>query len=333
MTLGIVLPETSDTNPLEFAIQAEKNGFDSVWIGELWGESVFTTLTEIATETNNIGLGTGIVNVYSRSPAVLAMSAKSLDRISNGRAVVGVGVSTPDAIENLHSMSYESPVLRTKEAIELIKECLHGQGDHIEYEGDVFAVDGSQSSFKPLDATVPIYNAALGEYNRYITGVCADGWLPNNIPLSALEDSFEEIKNGAKSAGREPAEIDVLPWIHTVISDDMDTAEAAIRDRIAYYVGSAPGYKRAVGTHFGNEVKAIASAWRSTEYTEARELVTPEMLNELGIFGTADEVHSQIEKVQELSIVDTPILCIPPNVEDELIEATFDQLNPNALST
>jgi len=137
MTLGVVLPETGTASKTEFGIRAEDLGYESVWHNELWGENSLVQLAAVAERTGRVGLGTGIVNVFSRSPAVLAMSANSLQNISGGRFRLGLGVSTRKAIEDLHGMSFERPIHRTHETIELLNALTSDQ-EPVDHDGEFF---------------------------------------------------------------------------------------------------------------------------------------------------------------------------------------------------
>ena len=183
MSHGLLLPAIDDVAQTNLAVRAEELGYESVWLGELWGTSSPVHLAEIAGNTETITLGTAILNVFSRTPATLAMTANSLDHVSDGRFVLGVGTSTQKAIEDLHGMGFERPVRRAHEAIELTKRVLGqaagtddspGSNNRVAYDGEVFHV----ADFPSLDTDVPIYHAALGQANRRVVARLCDGWIP-----------------------------------------------------------------------------------------------------------------------------------------------------------
>lgn len=327
MNLGLRLPTTSDAGPVEWAARAENRGFESVWQGELWGWNVFVQLAEVAQRTSDVRMGTAIVNVFSRSPAVLAMSGSSLDRLSGGRAVLGLGASTPKVVEDLHGREYDRPVRRTHETVELVAEFLSEDGT-VDYDGEVFDI----SDFSAIGGDVAIYNAALGPANRRATGRLCDGWLPNNVPFSNFEAAFETIAEAARGAGRVPDNIEVAPWIHVVV-DDEDPAGArdAVRDTIAYYVGSGEGYRNAIGTVFPAQADRIATAWRTGEREEARASVTDEMVDDLACTGSTEAVHDQLRTLVDETPIDLPIVDIPPGTDDDRVEQTFEAVAPDGL--
>lgn len=325
MNYGLVLPSDPKTVP-EFAVEAEELGYDSVWLGELWGENAFVELAAAAERTNEISLGTAIVNVYSRSPAVLAMGAASLARLSGDRFNLGLGVSTPKAIEDLHGGEFAKPIKRTVETIELVTQYLSDTG-RVEYSGDIYQVQ----DFPSLDCPVPIYNAALGPTNREVTGRYCDGWLPNNVPVSNLETAFETVAETAKQNGRDPGEISVAPWIHVAVSADPIVAMDAVRGTVAYYVGASKGYERAVGAVYPDEAAKIADAWREGHRDTARAAVTDEMVSDLGCAGTRDAVQEQLRDLASVEVIDSVLVDIPDGLDPVDVELTVEVAGPTNL--
>lgn len=321
--VGVVLPDTDQRSAASFAERAEALGYSSVWLGELWGENVFAHLGAVAERTDDVTLGTAIANVYSRTPAVLAMGAASLDRLSGGRFRLGVGASTPAVVEGLHGVTYDRPVRRTEETVELVARLL-GDGDTVEYDGELVGSSG----FPPLSTPVPIDNAALGPANRRLTGHRCDGWLPNNLPLSGLADAFEPVADAAREAGRDASDVRVMPWIHAAVSDDGETANKAVRAAIAYYVGSGEGYRRAVATVYPDAADRISSAWNDGDHDAARAHVTDDVVADLAVAGTPEAARTQLDGVRANPVVDEPILAIPPRMDDGRIKTTVEALAP-----
>lgn len=322
MKYGLVLPSDPKTIPA-YAVEAETLGYDAVWLGELWGDNAFVELAAAAERTDEISLGTAIVNVYSRSPAVLAMGAASLARLSGDRFNLGLGVSTPKAIEDLHGLEFTTPIKRTVETIELVTQYLSDTG-RVEYGGDVFEVQ----DFPSLDCPVPMYNAALGPANREVTGRYFDGWLPNNVPVSNLASAFETIADAAVESGRNPQEIAVAPWIHVAVSEDPGVAMDAVRGTVAYYVGASTGYERAVGAVYPDEASRVAEAWRGGNRDAAREAVTDEMVLDLGCAGSREAVQDQLRALGSVEVIDSVLVDIPDGLAPSDVEATVEVAGP-----
>jgi alkanesulfonate monooxygenase SsuD/methylene tetrahydromethanopterin reductase-like flavin-dependent oxidoreductase (luciferase family) len=308
-------------DPAAIAETAEEFGYGGVWLGELWGTSSVVKLSEIATRTEEIGIGTAILNVYSRSPAVLAMTAATLDDVSGGRFTLGVGTSTPKAVEDLHSMSFDRPVRRSHETIDLVKQFLAGEG-RIDYDGEVYET----ADFPALGVDVDVYHAALGRANRRVVARLADGWIPHNVPFPDLPEAFDYIVDHTPE-DREVDDISVAPYVPAAVSEDAEEARDAVRGHVAYYVGSGDGYRRAVARRFPEGADRVAELWRDGERGDATDAVTDEMLEALGVAGTAAEARDQFEEIASMDVVDRPMVTVPNNATD-LAEETVAALAP-----
>jgi alkanesulfonate monooxygenase SsuD/methylene tetrahydromethanopterin reductase-like flavin-dependent oxidoreductase (luciferase family) len=309
-------------DPAAIAETAEEFGYGGVWLGELWGTSSVVKLSEIATRTEEIGIGTAILNVYSRSPAVLAMTAATLDDVSGGRFTLGVGTSTPKAVEDLHSMSFDRPVRRSHETIDLVKQFLAGEG-RIDYDGEVYET----ADFPALGVDVDVYHAALGRANRRVVARLADGWIPHNVPFPDLPEAFDYIVDHTPE-DREVDDISVAPYVPAAVSEDAEEARDAVRGHIAYYVGSGDGYRRAVARRFPEGADRVAELWRDGERGDATDAVTDEMVEALGVAGTAAEARDQFEEIASMDVVDRPMVTVPNNATD-LAEETVAALAPS----
>jgi alkanesulfonate monooxygenase SsuD/methylene tetrahydromethanopterin reductase-like flavin-dependent oxidoreductase (luciferase family) len=327
--IGVLLRATTDLPKAEFAARSEDLEYETVWMGEHWGGSSFVDLTEVACRTERIDLGTAITNVFSRTPAAIAMSSVSLDRVSDGRFRLGVGPSTPQLVEELHALDFHRPIRRTHEVIELVRALTRGDDDRIAYNGELFTV----TDVPPLDASFSIYNAALGPANRRVTGRLCDGWLPHNIPFSHLETAFEVVAAAAREAGRDPDAIDVSPYVPCVVSEDDGGAAArdALRNHLAYYVGTSDGYERAVAQVYPETATTVATAWRDGDRQSAATAVTDEMLSDLGVAGTPEEARSQLRTLTDHEIIDGPLVATPRQVDGETVERTVEALAPTRL--
>ena len=323
MSRGVVLPRRGIADTRTLAVRCEDLGYDACWTGELWGRDAFVTLTAVADAVSRIDLGTAIVNIFSRSAATLAAAAATLTEIAPAGVRLGIGPSTPKAIEDLHGRAYDRPVRRLHETAELITAFTAGEG-RVEYDGQTVSV----ADFPALDADVPVYTAALGPAARRATGRVADGWLPHNIPFPELSSAFETVTETARDAGRDPDGITVAPYVPAAVADDPDEARDAIRGHLAYYVGSGEGYRRAVASAFPDEAARIAEAWGEGERGAARDAVTEEMVDALGVAGTPDEARERFDAVASLDVVDHPIVVVPDGVDAERTDRTIAALAP-----
>jgi alkanesulfonate monooxygenase SsuD/methylene tetrahydromethanopterin reductase-like flavin-dependent oxidoreductase (luciferase family) len=324
MAIGLLTPEDHD-DVASFADRAESLGYDALWVTELWGRDAFVALTRAAERTDAIDLGTAIVNAYGRSPATLAQAAATLADAAGGRVRLGVGTSTEKVVEDLHGMVFDNPPRRLHETVELAKAFLEADG-RVEYDGEIFDV----ADFPSLETPLPVYAAALGPANRRATGRVADGWLPHNIPFDRLSETFETIAETASDAGRDPEDITVAPYVPCAVSEDPDEAIAAVRNHLAYYLGSSDGYKNAAALSFADEAEAVAAAWRSGDRDDARAAVTDEMLHQLAIVGTPSTARDRFDDLASRDVVDDVIVTIPMGVGDELRDRTVEELAPDA---
>ena len=323
MNTGLMVASFGDVDLADVAVRAEELAYDAVWVGELWGESGVVQLSEMACRTDEIELGSAILSVYSRSPAVLAMTAASLQRASDGRFTLGLGTSTAKAVEDLHGMAFDRPVRRAHETIELVRAFTAGDG-RVEYDGELLEA----ADFPSLDVPLSIYHAGLGPANRRVVGRLCDGWIPHNIPFSRLGTAFEEVADAARERDRDPDEIAIAPYVPAAVSEDPDEARTTLRRHVAYYVGSGDGYRRAVATAYPDRADRIADAWRDGEKRTAAEAVTDEMLDDLGVAGTPDEARERLRTLVAETGIDHPIVVVPEPASSEVIETTIDALAP-----
>lgn len=304
MAVDLVLPK-KNVDPTKIACQAEDLGYERIWLRELWEMDATTKLAEIACRTDHVEIGTAVLNIFSRTPAVLAMTAATLDDISDGRFILGLGTSTRKAIEDLHGLPFENPVRRAHETIVLVKRFL-GEEERVDYNGEVFDVAG----FPSLDVTnVPVFYAALGQTNQRVVARLCDGWLPHNIPFSELPDAYGYIVDHLPDK-RDTNTITVAPYVPAVVHENREYAENVLRQYLAYYIGNGTGYQNAVATRFPQEADSIATAWYNGNREAANKAVTSEMVSELGIAGRPEEARMQLLELLAKDVIDR-VLMVP----------------------
>ena len=194
-----------DREGLDYVVEAERLGVDSVWVPEFWGYDALTGLGAIAALTDTIKLGTAIVQLDTRTPAMLAMSAMSLQQLSGGRFLLGVGASGPQVMEGWHGVPFAKPVRRTRETIEIIR--MITAGERLVYDGEMYQLPLPGGEGKALRAAappvhVPVYIASLGPANLRLTGAVADGWIGNSFFCETADVFFDEITNRLVDGGR-----------------------------------------------------------------------------------------------------------------------------------
>jgi alkanesulfonate monooxygenase SsuD/methylene tetrahydromethanopterin reductase-like flavin-dependent oxidoreductase (luciferase family) len=321
--VGLFLATRDDP---ELVREAESLGYESVWAGEGQGTSAFGKLERWATATDDVGLATGIVNVYSRSPAAVAQSIATLDAHSNGRAILGLGVAHPGVVEDFHGVDFDRPLPRMAEYVELVRRYL--RGDVSGFDGEFFspARTAFWDAFEPERAEIPIYNAALGPANVRLTGEVADGWLPNFYPESQFESALEWLATGTERAGRTVEDVDVAMYVLTAVHDDEATARAAAAEHIAYYCREIPGYytRVAEAAGFGEDVAAVRDA---DSPGAAADAVSAELVDALALAGTEREVREGLAALRAAG-VDLPIVRAPAGSGNAWLERTMAAAAP-----
>lgn len=313
MIRGVRIPgadEYGRETAIDLALLAEDRSLETVWVGESWGQSSVSLLTQILDRTDRIDACSGIFNVYSRTPALVAMESAGLSDLSDGRVRLGLGTSGRAVVEDLHGVPFDSPLRRTREYIEIVRSYL--SGDEVTYDGSIFELSGFELA---IDGSwdVPIYVAAMGEHNCRLVGEFADGWLPLMVPHTAFDDAIAAVEDGAHRAGRSLDDVDVAPWIPTCISEtDPEAAVEAVRSLIAYYVGAMGEYYASAVGRFGYEEQAseIQRGWVEDRLSGAKRAVTDEMVSAFGACGTVEQASATIESFVEAG-ADSPIAYVP----------------------
>ncbi|MGA8330506.1 MAG: LLM class flavin-dependent oxidoreductase [Mycobacterium sp.] len=298
----------------EFALAAERIGVDSLWIPEIWGYDALTGLAYLAAKTSSVRLGTFVVQLGSRSPALLATSALSLEELSAGRFILGIGTSGPRVMEGWHGVRFRKPVQTTRETIEIIRTV--SRGDRLEHAGEIYPLplpDSSGAALRPLVRPdhVPVYVAAMGPQNLRLTGEAADGWLGNAFIPEAAEVFLGPIREGAQRAGRGIDQLDLVAPVAVEFHDDDASAEAAARRHADGYaftigamgVGGQNFYNDAFARlGYGTEVATVAELWQAGQHDEARAAVPLDLGRLTNLLGTEDTIAERVRRYRAAGI-------------------------------
>jgi alkanesulfonate monooxygenase SsuD/methylene tetrahydromethanopterin reductase-like flavin-dependent oxidoreductase (luciferase family) len=313
---------------LRAAQLADDLGYDSFWIPEAWGYEVFQLLTEIALKTKRIKLGTGIVNVFSRSHGLLAMSAATLDEISEGRFILGLGTSGMRVIEGFHGRRFEKPLTQVRDAIRVVRTLLAG--------GKLHESGAKLTEYRPFDLAmepqrrqIPIYVAALKEGSIRSIGEMADGWIPTFWPYQEMARGRQWIAEGAAKAGRDPADIVSAPFT-TVLPMGVDIARETAKQIIAFYIGGMGDYYIELLGEFGfaEDCEHIAALYRNkATRAEAAAAVPDRMMEALAITGDPASCVAELRRRRSFGI-DLPILNLPTGAPWEIQEAYIKAMAP-----
>ena len=315
---------------LRAARLADELGYHSFWLPEAWGYEVFTLLTEMAVHTKRIQLGTGIVNVYSRTPGLLAMSAATVDEISEGRLILGIGVSGKNVIEGFHGRPFDKPLSQVRDTIRVTRALLAGQ-KLTDASATLAQYRPFKLEMKPARPRIPIYVAALRQKAIEQIGECADGWIPTFWPYERLSEGRGWIAAGAARAGRDASAIVTAPFT-TALPLGGAAAAMMARQIISFYVGGMGDYYIELLTRFGfgDDCKRIAALYQDkATRAQAADAVTDAMIEALTIAG--DPAHCLEELRRRRSFgMDLPILNLPTNMPWEMVEQFIRGMAPGA---
>ena len=328
--LGICLRPEYDDNALhrqaEYARAAEARGYHSIWVAESWGMDATVLLSHLGAHTKNIKLGSAIINVYSRTPGLLAMAAESLNELYPGRLILGLGTSTKALIEGFHGVKFDMPARRLREVAQLVRRAT--AGEQVDFRGKTVSMQGYRLRVKPTQPPPPIYMAALGDLSLKVVAEVGDGWIPFQAPLSAIGAKAVDLRAAAKAAGRPDGAIIIAPMVECAVWHDREQARSAVRKHIALYMGAmGPHYSGFVAScGFEKEVAAIRSAWAAKQRDAACAAVTDTMLDQMAIAGTPAECRAQLAKWRAAG-ADLPILFFPGDCTNDMVELAIDTLN------
>jgi F420-dependent oxidoreductase-like protein len=302
MRVGVVVTPYGE-QVIEFVRQAEQLGVDSVWVPEFWAGDALTPLAFLAGRTSNIRLATGIVQLGARTPAMLAMSALSMQALSGGRFVLGIGTSGPQVMEGWHGVRFDKPVQRTRETIGIIRAVT--AGERLEYHGRVYELPlphGDGRSIRSLmpPAHVPIYVAALGPNNLRLTGELADGWIGNSFFPETADVFFDPIREGAALGGRSFDDLDLTVAVGLEFTDDVEAAGRRHAEGYAFTFGamgsaSTNFYNNAFERQgYGDDVREVQRLWLADDKEAAGKRVPIEIGLGTNLIGTDDLVRERL---------------------------------------
>ncbi|MBI5949614.1 MAG: LLM class flavin-dependent oxidoreductase [Chloroflexi bacterium] len=286
---------------IELAKIADECGVDSFWVPEGWARDAFSLLISIAEKTQRIKLATGIVNVYSRTPGALAQHFATLDEWSGGRAIIGLGASSANVVEQFHGMPFQPSLSRIRETVEIINMLM--RGEKLVYHGKWFKMDkGFTLRFTPVRPHIPVFLATLNPKSVKMTAEVADGWMPVMIPTAALKQEIDQFRAWAAAAGRDASSLQVKAGGVTV--SDNPAARDAGRGFLAFYIARMGTFYYNQLSRFGyaDEVAMIKKVFDEKGSAAGAAAIPPGMLDDLGFAGNADECLSRLRDYEALGV-------------------------------
>ena len=302
---------------LECSEILSKTSVDTIWIPETWGMENFSMLSAVSNKTKKQKIGSSIINIYSRSPSAIAMGAATVDTLSDGRLVLGLGASSLPIIETFHGYKFEKPLQRMKEYVEIIRLVLSGK--QVNYTGEIFDLKNFVLLIKPKRETIPIYLAAVNQKMVDLAWNISDGVIFYLRPLNEMKQTITKMQSRKK--------IDITCQIITCVAEDSDIAIKRAKKTVAFYVSVGKVYREFLAKNgFKSETEAIFDEFKKTGFKSNHEFVTDSMMKSLCISGNPEECKKQLQSFRKTGI-DLPIIQFNPvgdtSKSFKLFEKTF----------
>jgi F420-dependent oxidoreductase-like protein len=311
-SMGYAPPGTNPTGLVELAQEAERLGYDSAWAAEAWGTDVVTVLSWLAATTSRLKLGAGIMQIPARTPAMTAMTAATLDLMSGGRLLLGLGTSGPQVAEGWHGQPFRKPLGRTREYVEIVRAALARQ--RVEHRGDQYEIPyaGEDATglgkplklmMHPLRESIPIYLAAIGPRNVALAAEIADGWLPIWLSPERLGDVFGDALAGAC----EGFDI-VAAGVPVALVDDVQAGRDFVKPQLALYVGGmgarGSNFYNDLIARYGYEAEAgrIQELYLGGKKLEAIAAVPDELVDEVALVGPRERIADRLAAWRESGV-------------------------------
>jgi len=304
--------------PLDLVLEVERLGYDSVWTAEAYGSDAVTPLAYLAGKTSRIKLGTGIMQIPGRTPAMCAMTMSTLDQLSGGRVLVGLGLSGPQVVEGWHGVPYGKPSARTREYVEILRK-IWARDEPVEYHGAEYQMPytgpGATGLGKPLKSILhgrqlPVYLATMGPINIRNTAELADGWLPiwfspQRVGLfkPSLEEGFRRAGNG-----KSYKDFDIAAGCTVAITDDVKAGLDAMKPNLALYVGGMGAREKnfhnemAIKYGYADAAARIQELYLAGRKAEATEAVPDELCDEMSLVGPVERIKERYRAWEDAGV-------------------------------
>ena len=329
VNLGYASPGTNPAELVPLARAAEALGYDSAWAAEAWGTDAVTVLAWLAASTTRIKVGSAIMQIPGRTPGNTAMTAATLDLMSGGRFILGLGTSGPQVVEGWHGEPWGKPLGKTREYIEIVRTALrrevvehHGEHYRIPYDGPGATGLGKplKLMLRPLRADIPIYLAAIGPKNVALAAEIADGWLP----MLVAPERFDEAFGPSLADAREGCEI--AAGVSVLVGDDVQSLRDALKPHIALYVGGmgakGKNFYNSLVSRYGWEAEAaqIQELYLGGNPRAAIAAVPDELVDALALVGPKERIRDRLEAWRETPVTTLIVASPQPEALEVLAE-------------
>jgi F420-dependent oxidoreductase-like protein len=309
-----------DADNLALAREADDLGYAVAWAAEAYGSDAITVLTWVAAQTKSIDVGSAILQIPARSPAMTAMTAATLDTLSNGRFRLGLGVSGPQVSEGWHGVRFAKPLARTREYVDIVKLAM--SREKVRYDGETYQLplpDGPGKALHlmvhPVREHIPIYLASVGPKNLELTGEIADGWLAVFFAPKFAGEVLNHIEAGRAKVGKTMEGFDVVPTVPLVVGEDIEECAKAVRPYAALYVGGMGSREQnfynalAVRMGYQREAAQVQDRYLARDYDGAAALVPAEFVDQTSLLGPLERIA---ERMVDFAAAGVTTLSVSP---------------------
>lgn len=321
---------------LSLVTEAEKLGYSSVWAAEAWGSDAVTVLSWIAARTEKINVGSAILQMPARTPAMTAMTAVTLSELSRGRFLLGLGLSGPQVVEGWHGVAYGKPLGRTREYVDIVRRVIAREAPLV-YNGSQYQIpyQGPDATGlgKPLKLIthpkydIPIYLAAIGPKNVTLTAEIADGWLPIFYSPTRAGEIYEPLLSEGFARSGDPGKpFDIVASISAIVTDDLESARNQVKPMLALYIGGmgakGKNFYNDLARRYGYEeaATAIQDLYLDGKKMAAMQAVPDDLVDELNLIGTKEMIRDRLEAWEESGVTTLALMPTDPQTMRTLAE-------------
>jgi F420-dependent oxidoreductase-like protein len=321
----------TSADQLNIVQEAERLGYDSVWAAEAYGSDAASVLGWLAGQTERIRLGSGIFQMPARSAAMTAMTAATIDQLSGGRMVLGIGTSGPQVAEGWHGQRFAKQLQRTRDYVAVVRMAL--ARERVEFDGETLQLplpDGPGKALKltigPVQDQIPVYLAAIGPKNTELAGEIADGWIPTLFSPEHVGALRPLLQAGAERAGRSLDGFDIAPTVQVCVSDDLQDARDKMRPHIALYVGGMGSrernfYNQLVQRYgFEAQAKEIQDLFLEGKRDEAMAAIPDELIDTISLCGPGDVVRERLAVYRDAGVGTLGVTPVAFTVDERLTQ-------------
>jgi F420-dependent oxidoreductase-like protein len=319
----------SSQDQLDIVKEAERLGYDSVWTAEAYGSDAATVLAWLAGQTSTIRLGSGIFQIPGRSAAMTAMTAATIDQLSGGRMILGIGSSGPQVAEGWHGQRFGKQLQRTREYVAVVRKAL--ARERLEFHGETLELplpDGPGKALKltiaPVQEHIPVYLAAIGPKNTALAGEIADGWIPTLFSPEHVSELRPLLQEGADRSGRSLEGFDIAPTVNVFVTDNLEGARNAMRPFVALYVGGMGSRKQNFYNNlvcrygFEAEARVIQDLYLEGKREEAMAAIPDSLIDTVSLCGPKDVVRERLSVYRDAGVGTLGITPVAFNKDERL---------------